>query len=333
MAELAVTPDSDPWPAGHLPGRPRRQPRLVQGELAAREDGRSRPARLRPGAEQHLVQHLARRDPRHPRRAVGQAGLAGDRTDLRRLGRPARRCRLRPLLHRSRWARRPRSSCRAGSATPSRPWTTRRPTPIWSTTTGARRPRTPTPSSTWPTRRWRSTGRSRSSQAELSEADQAHPRLADVTPMAAKQMLDHRRERPAGPGAARRCARAAARSAAPTLDLGQPGVGQGFDFAPYGVVINAAAYTTVDAAETDGRAAGRPGPSTSVGVACSGRGSSGAPLHPGAHLLGLRLRRHGRAARPKTSRSPRSVSTARPRQPATHWSDRCRRTTCCAPAG
>ena len=37
--------------------------------------------------------------------------------------------------------RRPRSSCRAGSATPSRRSRTRRPTPTWSTTTGARRRR------------------------------------------------------------------------------------------------------------------------------------------------------------------------------------------------
>jgi dTDP-4-dehydrorhamnose reductase len=39
-----------------------------------------------------------------------------------------------------------------------------------------------------------------------------------------------------------------------SLDLARPGSVAGFDFAPYGVIVNAAAYTKVDAAETaDGR--------------------------------------------------------------------------------
>ena len=37
--------------------------------------------------------------PRHPRRAVGQMGLGRDRSDLRRLGRPAGGCHLRRRLH------------------------------------------------------------------------------------------------------------------------------------------------------------------------------------------------------------------------------------------
>ena len=113
--------DRDPRPAGGRPGRARRQPRLVQGELAAPHDGRSRTARLRAGPAEHVVQHPPRGDPGHPRRAVGQAGLGGRRADLRSLGGPAAgRDTSGAPLPRS-WARRPRSSCPAGWATRFRP--------------------------------------------------------------------------------------------------------------------------------------------------------------------------------------------------------------------
>ena len=79
--------------------RARRRARLVQGELAAREDARPRPARLRARAEQHLVQRRRRHDPRHPRRALGQVGLGRHRPDLRRVGRPARGPQLRCRVH------------------------------------------------------------------------------------------------------------------------------------------------------------------------------------------------------------------------------------------
>ena len=39
-----------------------------KGELAARKDGRRRPARLQPGAEQHFVQRFGGYHPRYPRR-------------------------------------------------------------------------------------------------------------------------------------------------------------------------------------------------------------------------------------------------------------------------
>ena len=87
-------------------------------------------------------------------------------------------------------------------------------------------------------------------QAEVSEADQAHPRLGDVTPLESKQTLII--------GAAGQLGRAlisAFPSAIPTtrstLELGSPESIKGFDFTPYGVVINAAAYTKVDAAESE----------------------------------------------------------------------------------
>jgi dTDP-4-dehydrorhamnose reductase/dTDP-4-dehydrorhamnose 3,5-epimerase len=87
-------------------------------------------------------------------------------------------------------------------------------------------------------------------QAELSEADKAHPRLADVTPLEPKKILII--------GAGGQLGRAlimAMPSAIPisrsTVDLASPESITTFDFAPYGVVINAAAYTKVDAAETE----------------------------------------------------------------------------------
>ena len=86
-------------------------------------------------------------------------------------------------------------------------------------------------------------------QAEISRADQAHPRLGDVAPLESKQTLII--------GAGGQLGRAlipAFPSAIPitrsTLELGDPESIKGFDFTPYGVVINAAAYTKVDAAES-----------------------------------------------------------------------------------
>jgi dTDP-4-dehydrorhamnose reductase/dTDP-4-dehydrorhamnose 3,5-epimerase len=90
-------------------------------------------------------------------------------------------------------------------------------------------------------------------QAELSEADKTHPRLADVKPVEPKQTLII--------GAGGQLGRALIK-AIPTavsvtranLDLTSPGSLAAFDFSRYGIVINAAAYTKVDAAETeDGR--------------------------------------------------------------------------------
>ena len=96
----------------------------------------ARPARLRPGAEQHLVQRRGRHDARHPRRAVGQVGLGRHRADLRRVGRPARRARRSAPSSPPSSTRRGRSSCRAASATPTRPSSPTPPTRTSSTTTG-----------------------------------------------------------------------------------------------------------------------------------------------------------------------------------------------------
>jgi dTDP-4-dehydrorhamnose 3,5-epimerase/reductase len=86
-------------------------------------------------------------------------------------------------------------------------------------------------------------------QSERSEADKNHPRLADVVPMPPAATLIV--------GAGGQLGRAL-RSTLPDavaatraeLDLADPASVAAFDFGPYGVVINAAAHTKVDAAET-----------------------------------------------------------------------------------
>lgn len=87
-------------------------------------------------------------------------------------------------------------------------------------------------------------------QAELSAADKTHPRLADVRPMEPKKTLII--------GAGGQLGRAmikAVPTAVPVtraaLDMASPESVAGFDFGPYGIVINTAAYTKVDAAETE----------------------------------------------------------------------------------
>jgi dTDP-4-dehydrorhamnose 3,5-epimerase/reductase len=87
-------------------------------------------------------------------------------------------------------------------------------------------------------------------QAELSEADKTHPHLADVTPVGRQQTLII-----GSGGQLGRALIKAMPAAVPithaTLDLASPESIAGFDFRPYGVVINAGAYTAVDTAETD----------------------------------------------------------------------------------
>jgi dTDP-4-dehydrorhamnose 3,5-epimerase/reductase len=90
-------------------------------------------------------------------------------------------------------------------------------------------------------------------QADLSEADKTHPRLADVTPVASKQTLIIGAGGQLGRALSNALPGAVAITRA-TLDLTSPDSVMGFDFGPFGVVINAAAYTAVDTAESkDGR--------------------------------------------------------------------------------
>ncbi|MGP5365094.1 sugar nucleotide-binding protein [Brachybacterium tyrofermentans] len=90
-------------------------------------------------------------------------------------------------------------------------------------------------------------------QAELSAKDLAHPRLAEVTPVPPRRTLVV-----GGGGQLGRAlaARWTYRSdvdvvARAQLDLADPASIDAFDFSPYGTIVNAAAYTAVDAAESD----------------------------------------------------------------------------------
>lgn len=96
------------------------------------------------------------------------------------------------------------------------------------------------------------------SEAEMSEKDAAHPRLADVEPFAPRRTLVIGARGQLGRAlaerfAGRRDVEFADRS---SLDLTAPDLAQSRRWRDYGVVVNAAAYTAVDAAETpDGRTA------------------------------------------------------------------------------
>ena len=90
-------------------------------------------------------------------------------------------------------------------------------------------------------------------QAELSAKDLAHPRLAEVTPVPPRRTLVV-----GGGGQLGRAlvARWIYRTDVDAvtrdeLDLADPVSVEEFDFSPYGTIINAAAYTAVDAAESD----------------------------------------------------------------------------------
>ena len=89
-------------------------------------------------------------------------------------------------------------------------------------------------------------------QAELSEKDRRHPRLGDVVPVPPRRTLVI--------GARGQLGRALADRwesrgdvdlvGRDVLDLADPAALAAFDFSPYGVIVNAAAHTAVDAAET-----------------------------------------------------------------------------------
>ena len=95
-------------------------------------------------------------------------------------------------------------------------------------------------------------------QAELSDKDRAHPRLADVVPMAPKKTLVLGADGQLG-----RALRAAFTgntavefAARADFDLTDPAAFAGRNWTNYSTIINAAAYTAVDTAETpEGRAA------------------------------------------------------------------------------
>jgi dTDP-4-dehydrorhamnose 3,5-epimerase len=86
-------------------------------------------------------------------------------------------------------------------------------------------------------------------QAELSDADRAHPRLTEVVPMRPPRTLVVGAAGQLGRALSTTWPEATAVTRA-ELDLADPASVAAFDFSPFGVVVNAAAYTAVDAAET-----------------------------------------------------------------------------------
>ena len=157
-------------------------------------------------------------------------------------------------------------------------------------------------------------------EAIISEKDQNNPGLDPSTAIAAEEDARPRR--------------AAASSAAPSQDA-FPGCrhastrrGDGstltdaaavaaWPWHEYAVVLNAAAYTAVDVAETpEGRRRRLGGQRHRPRH--PRRPRPRARVHAGPLLLGVRLRRHRRPeVTPRTSRSRRSASTPSPRPPAT----------------
>ncbi|MFT4123307.1 MAG: bifunctional dTDP-4-dehydrorhamnose 3,5-epimerase family protein/NAD(P)-dependent oxidoreductase [Microbacteriaceae bacterium] len=92
-------------------------------------------------------------------------------------------------------------------------------------------------------------------RAELSEKDRAHPRLGDVTPMPPRRRLILGADGQLGRALARLLPDAALANRA-VLDIADPAAVAAFDWSGYDTVINAAAYTRVDDAESpEGRRA------------------------------------------------------------------------------
>jgi dTDP-4-dehydrorhamnose reductase len=92
-------------------------------------------------------------------------------------------------------------------------------------------------------------------QAELSDKDRAHPRLADVVPMAPKKSLILGANGQVGRALIAQLPGAEALDRS-SFDITDPAAYEEFDWRAYDTIINAAAYTAVDVAETpEGRRA------------------------------------------------------------------------------
>ncbi|MCT1384730.1 bifunctional dTDP-4-dehydrorhamnose 3,5-epimerase family protein/NAD(P)-dependent oxidoreductase [Brachybacterium sp. p3-SID1565] len=89
-------------------------------------------------------------------------------------------------------------------------------------------------------------------QAELSEKDKAHPRLSEVTPVPPRRTLVVGAGGQLGRALAERWQGRADVDAVDRneLDIADAASVAAFDFSPYAVIVNAAAHTAVDAAET-----------------------------------------------------------------------------------
>ncbi len=167
-------------------------------------------------------------------------------------------------------------------------------------------------------------------ESEISEKDRTNPPPRRGHADATQEDADHRRRRASSAGPSQAVFPDADLVDLDELDLTDPAAVAAWPWHDYAVVLNAAAYTAVDAAETpEGRVAcWAANASVPVGA---GEDRRRAPPDAGALLLRLRLRRHRRASTPRTSRSRRSgvyaqakaagdiaVSTATPPLRAAH---------------
>lgn len=87
-------------------------------------------------------------------------------------------------------------------------------------------------------------------EAELSTADQEHPRLAEVVPFTEKPALVVGCKGQVGAELMKRLPNAHGVDL-PEIDLASPDLATALPWSSYGVIYNAAAFTAVDAAETD----------------------------------------------------------------------------------
>lgn len=87
-------------------------------------------------------------------------------------------------------------------------------------------------------------------QAELSDKDRVHPRLSDVVPMPAKKTLILGANGQVGRALVTQLPNAVALDRS-SFDITSPASYDDFDWRSYDTIINAAAYTAVDNAETD----------------------------------------------------------------------------------
>ena len=242
----------------------------------------ARPAGLRPGAEQHVLQRPARR---RPAASTPSRGTSWSRSPPGGSSAPGSTCDRASTSARSS----PSSSVRSTAVFVPARGGQRLPDP------GGRhrlllpgqRPlepggrRTPTPSSTWPTRPLAIDWPIPLDEAELSDADRAHPRLAEVTPMPPPAGPDHRRRTGSWAGRWRAALPDAIAVGRDELDLADPRRWPGSTGAPYE------------------------------------RGHQRRRLHRGRRGRDAR----GRAATPGRSTSPASPRLVgrRPRAPASPW--------------
>ena len=182
-----------------------------------------------------------------------------------------------------------------------------------------RRARAPTPTSTWPTRRRRSPGRSRSHRRRSRRPTHAHPRLAGVTPMAPKRTVVVGAKRPTRTGADRPAAGRARASTCPSSTCATRRRSAAVPLGPGRHDHQRRRLHRGRRRRDLTRVAGR---AWDVNVACLARPGRGGRGHTGSQWR-MSPPTMSSTAPPRcttrTSRSARWGCTARPRPPATPW--------------